>query len=325
MWALFWAHKLSPPQSVLLLRPPVFRKLYSLPNALKREKIASGARFWNLSSQDRGHPRIPGGSHPRRQRSKRLQHLIVRKWGWQSLGHGSLTPIRNRLPFRILVPHRSPISVQSPGAVWRPPWSRGLTSSGSNWPGALPPHLGRAGPFRSYGPFHFWSIDGTSGLRGSSLLIGPCSRWGIWHQRHFTDHLIERAGWRSGRTRIEHSPGCTTWRKLPSEFQPVGPSSSVSISRGWEGFALWKPGLRIPSSSRSGSPCWRPLPNVAPALKFYWIPLPAPHGTSRSPPSFDHYKKPLFFVMSPIMFACFFDVLELASIVPVNVRMPTRQ
>ena len=38
-----------------------------------------------------------------------------------------------------------------------------------------------------------------------------------------------------------------------------------------------------------------------------------------------YYKKPVFFVMSPIMSTCFFDVLELAINVLVNVRMSTRQ
>ena len=38
-----------------------------------------------------------------------------------------------------------------------------------------------------------------------------------------------------------------------------------------------------------------------------------------------HYKKPVFLVLSPIMSACFWDVFELASNVPVNGRMSMRK
>ena len=40
---------------------------------------------------------------------------------------------------------------------------------------------------------------------------------------------------------------------------------------------------------------------------------------------YNHYKKPVFFVMSPIMWACFLDVFELASNVPMNRRMSMRK
>ena len=58
---------------------------------------------------------------------------------------------------------------------------------GSNRPGALPPHLGRAGPFQG--------SSGTGRSRAASLLAGSSSRWRIVDQGDFTNYFVEGPGW----------------------------------------------------------------------------------------------------------------------------------
>ena len=129
-----------------------------------------------------------------------------------SLGHKGLTPIRSRLWVRSSVPHRGLSFVRSPKLIWGLPQNKGLASSPSNRPGTLLPHLGRAGPFLSAGPF--WSSSGTGRPRASSLLASTCSRWQILHHCNFTNHLVESPGWWP-------KPGCFAWRNLsPKSLHP---------------------------------------------------------------------------------------------------------
>ena len=77
--------------------------------------------------------------------------LAIRNQGGRGLRHWSLTPIRSRLPLRRPSSYRGPGPIRHSGSVRCPPRSKGLTSSGSDRPSALPANLGRAGPFRSTG------------------------------------------------------------------------------------------------------------------------------------------------------------------------------
>ena len=78
----------------------------------------------------------------------------------------------------------------------------GLASPGSNTPGVFPPHLGRAGPFRSFGPLRNWQAE--SRLPASWALQPQIS-----DQSNFTNYLVEGFGWRPERTLIAYPPGCS--------------------------------------------------------------------------------------------------------------------
>ena len=100
--------------------------------------------------------------------------------------------------------------IRSPGSI-RGPRDRGLASPDPNRPGALPPHLRRAGPFRS--------SSGTTRPKAASLLVGTCSHWRILYEGHFTHYLVESSGWRSWWTQIEHPPGCSARRNHLLDFR----------------------------------------------------------------------------------------------------------
>ena len=81
------------------------------------------------------------------------------------------------------------------------------------------PYLRRVGPLRSFRPLLFQSSSGTGRPRASSLLARSYSRWRILYQCYFPDHTIKGSGWRSGQTRIEHPPRCSTRRNYLLDFR----------------------------------------------------------------------------------------------------------